>query len=73
MERSLQDLLPRTRGSTAKGGRYSAMLFPKLKREEYSGDLLSPGQQTGYQKTESDTIERSACTRPCTKVPRRNS
>ena len=31
------------------------------------------GQQTGCQKTESDTSGRSACTRLCTKVPRCNS
>ena len=43
------------------------------KRKEDSGDLLSPGQQTGCQKTESDTSGRSACTRLCTKVPRCNS
>ena len=43
------------------------------KRKEDSGDLLSPGQQTGCQKTESDTSGRSACTWLCTKVPRCNS
>ena len=43
------------------------------KRKEDSGDLLSPGQQTGCQKTESDTSGRHACTRLCTKVPRCDS
>ena len=43
------------------------------KRNEDGGDLLSPGQQTGCQKTESNTSGRSACTRLCTKVPRCNS
>ena len=42
-------------------------------RKEDSGDLLSPGQQTGCQTTESDTSGRRACTRLCTKVPQCDS
>ena len=48
------------------------LLVAAPERKEDSSDLLSPGQHTGCQKTESDTSGRSACTRLCTKVPRCN-
>ena len=47
-------------------------LRPNAKKT-LSDDLLSPGQQTGGQKTVRDTSGSSACTRICTKVPRCDS